>query len=292
MEEKRKADESKIIHVPSWGNSGFIVYGNIKLPQMKSKILEFNSQLADGKMDATELKTFERLCVNIGDSANYHAAPFSEDERKLVVKLLQWPTDKIFPILDAVRQLMCHSAGIKALGSDQKVQERLFEHAKGGATQLNLVLKILSNWVAKRDRASSERDNPPKIPSDVSTFLVEALDRMAEAAASDDDKVLNAYIMFTHNLICWYGRLKIPESEFYAMVASGILGMFEKEQKEEVLFHALLTLGSMALASASAKDMIKETFGDQVQALIKKTLSLQNKKMVEIGQDCKRVFGF
>jgi hypothetical protein len=84
---------------------GFQLYGSIKVPAMKSKVLEFNTALTESKvrvhlylicqplcflqnefaMNESDLKTFERLCVNLGDSANYHAAPFSQAEHNVLV---------------------------------------------------------------------------------------------------------------------------------------------------------------------------------------------------------------
>lgn len=66
-------------------------------------------------LDAGDLKAFERLCVNLGDVAGYHSAPFTSDEAKVMLKLLQWPSERVLPVLDAFRSLMCHGAAVKVL---------------------------------------------------------------------------------------------------------------------------------------------------------------------------------
>jgi hypothetical protein len=109
-----------------------------------------------------ELKTFRLLFENIRDLTQYHSAPFTAGEQTVVKKLLQWPTEHILPIMDAVRVLMMHNVANQALGSDESVQNLLLPHVKAGKamgkeTHQILMFKIVSNWVAKRQRSPTER---------------------------------------------------------------------------------------------------------------------------------------
>jgi hypothetical protein len=169
---------------------------------MQAAILKSSGELKEAKNENalvdTDMPSFERLMVNLTDATNYHAAPFSDGETKVVLKLLQWPTDKILPVLDCVRVLMCHNAAVSTLATNTTVQRAIFAHSTAGPTHTSLVLKILTNWVAKRRRDPCERNSPPSIPKDVATFLMESLDAMADCSTSEQENVVLSYIMFLH----------------------------------------------------------------------------------------------
>lgn len=109
-----------------------------------------------------ELKSLRALLDSIRDVTQYHAAPFTAAELGVLRKMLQWPSEHVLAIMDAVRVLMMHAAANEALGNDALVLQQLFKQtkegkAKGKDTYQILMLKIVSNWVSKRQRSVGER---------------------------------------------------------------------------------------------------------------------------------------
>jgi hypothetical protein len=105
-----------------------------------------------------DLKSLRALFDNVRDTTSYHSASFTAGEVAVIKRMLQWPTEHILPVLDCVRVLMMHAAANAALGSDEVIHTRIFQHVRDGkATHQILLLKTVSNWVAKRQRTVYER---------------------------------------------------------------------------------------------------------------------------------------
>lgn len=186
-----------------------------------------------------ELKSLRVLLENIRTVSLYHSASFTASEHAIVVKLLQWPTEQILAVMDAVRVLMMHGAANQTLGDDERVHTHLLQHAKAGRdsgkdTHQILLFKILSNWVAKRQRSPAERSeaarrthigvcasernpkltfacsplglclcsyDPPSAPKAVVDHLARAIEGLSSAAASQTENVALAFVMLLHKSV-------------------------------------------------------------------------------------------
>lgn len=131
---------------------------------------------------------------------------------------------------------------------------------------------------------------PPSVPPSVVDYLVRVLDACASSAASETETIALAYVMLTHNIICWYGRLRIAESELYPLIASGICELLNHKRNSKIQFYALLTLGSMAYASNWARDILKETFTGSFTAYLSEATRSDNLALKQVAQDCKILF--
>lgn len=108
------------------------------------------------------MKHLNQLFVSLKDVPSYHSAEFSAGELRVLKRLLEWPTEHSLAVLDATRVLMMHAAANAAIGEDAAVQEALLTHVREGKksgkdTYQILMLKIVGNWIAKRQRHASER---------------------------------------------------------------------------------------------------------------------------------------
>ena len=83
-----------------------LFYDAVKVDGPKKKILEFNT--ASAFMDAKELKVFDALCLTLENKDNYYKTKINDYMSELLDKLIQLPTDKVFPCLDLYRIFLCH----------------------------------------------------------------------------------------------------------------------------------------------------------------------------------------
>lgn len=243
--------------VPSWTSGSFELYSQANLPAMEKKIRETNAALAEQhhphSITGEQLKALNMLFDSIRDPTQYHVAPFTPAEVAVVQHLMQWPVEHILPILDCLRVLMVHAGANAALGGDEQVHNRMFDAVKAGGkdTHKVLALKIVSNWVAKRTRSPSERYDQPAVAAPVIAYLVRALNELGDAASTTNENLALAFVMLLHNIVCWFGRLKIAESELYPLCTLSCLELMGHKRSSKIQFYALLTVGSIVSPHAA-----------------------------------------
>ena len=198
-----------VLHqVPSWSSGSFETYAQANIQAMEKKITETNSLLASqghasAITNSEELKNFRALFDTIRDVTSYHSSPFSASELTVFRKFLHWPTEHILPIMDAFRVLMMHHQANQSMGGDEQLHQLLFDHVKAGKaagkdTHQILMLKIVANWIAKRQRASSERSEPASVPEPVLNYIKRTLNELSDAAQSENENLALAYVMLLH----------------------------------------------------------------------------------------------
>ncbi len=92
------------------------------------------------------------------------------------------------------------------------------------------------------------RSDPASVPQSVLDFLVRSLQSLSDSASSEVENVALAYVMLLHNVVCWFGRLKIKQSELYPLIAAGIVELLSHQRNSKIQFYALLTMGSIVRA--------------------------------------------
>lgn len=94
-----------------------IYYDQVKLDGCRKKILEFNAEL--NVLEGQELIYFETLIKVLSNPQNYHNSEVSPQQLKVIDKLLTYPLDKVFPVLDLYRCYLLHPTSYEAFaGSD------------------------------------------------------------------------------------------------------------------------------------------------------------------------------
>jgi len=240
-------------------------------------------------LSASQLKTLDSILATAADMASFHVSPFSAGDLEVIRTLLRWPSDSVVAVLDLVRILMLHSAATNLLGSDQGVRDLLLSHATS-ATNNFLVLRILTNWTAKRSRHQSERSKPAFIPEDIRQYIQSTLERLADSASSDNKSVVESYVFFVHNVVTWFCKLQVGDNDVYAMIASGLVEVLSKPQSDKVTFYASLSLGSLGYGHAESKDMIADTFADALAKMIEAALASTNDAIRQVGEDLRKLF--
>ena len=285
--------------VPSWTTGSFETYTGANHQAMETKLIQTNATLVQSKipngLTGDELKTFRVFLENLKDTMSYHSAGFTVAEIAVVKKMLQWPTEHILAVMDAMRVLMLHLAANAALGGDEQVHTYLLNHVKasratGKDTHQILMLKIVSNWIAKRQRSQGERSESSSVPKDVVQYISSVLETLASAASSESENLATAYVMLLHNIVLWLGRIKLHESELYPQIASGVCDLLNHKRSQKIQFYALLTLGSIAYASTSARDLLRSTFAAPFISAIGEMAKSDNAALQQVAHDCQILY--
>merc|ERR1712173_500873 len=155
-----------------------------------------------------------------------------------------------------------------------------------------MVSRLLSNYLAKRKRSDSER-NENQYPPEILEFLQEALSLMSAAATNKKSSVHTAYIMLAHNTMIWFGRFKVEESDVYLIIISAMFEMMtELELNDKILYYCMSLIGTCAWASDAAKQNIVEIFDtQQLKDIITKAKhSASSAACREVGNDLWNLF--
>jgi phospholipase A-2-activating protein len=64
---------------------------------IQSKILQFNEQAGDLAMNEKELSDLSTIIKTLGETSRYHASSFNDSQYLLLLKLLKWPENLVFP---------------------------------------------------------------------------------------------------------------------------------------------------------------------------------------------------
>jgi WD40 repeat protein len=304
---KRKEEEAKqrerqaLRQLPAWVTGDNKIYSECKAEAMKAALLKFNADAAARPETAAlalreeQLPALHKLMATVADTRTFHSSSLSAPEVDVLERMLQWRGAASLPVLDCFRVLMCHQDAVKKVGLEPRFQRLLLERLRddSSAPRLSLVLKAVSNLVAKRIRSASERKEQPSVPPEFERFVAEALDALAGGASHENENVVSAYVMLAHNIVHWLGRVGVRESELYMVLATGLVEVLEHadRHREETFFYALLSLASIAVASPSARADLMQAFGDVVMAAAGRAAQSKAPALVELSEDVTRTLG-
>mmetsp|Transcript_19560 Transcript_19560/g.27448 ORF Transcript_19560/g.27448 Transcript_19560/m.27448 type:complete len:763 (+) Transcript_19560:22-2310(+) len=289
------AEATALRHVPSWKTGGYEIVSSFKSGPFQKKVAELNTELqaagSPAALSPPDLASLASLVALLDDKQRYHASRVSQAHVDVVKKLTQWPSDKLLPVLDVLRVLMCHPHGVEVLGAH--ATPVMLQSAQHGSTHCNLVLKGLANWVASRPKAAGERAKPPEIPTDILAFVTNSLDGLAGALGEQQPAgVHSAYVTLAYNLVVWLSKTGYPRSDLYFSISAGLTqALSAGKLPEKAVFFALLTLGTIGWSQAEARDTIKDSFSDVLAGAVRQAKRSSNPALQEVGEDVVRVFG-
>jgi phospholipase A-2-activating protein len=129
IQEPEKEQRTEVKHLPM---IFYAKYDSVNVDNPQKKILEFNNTLKeDAKYKAFALASFEEISFNgllntLKNESNYHLNKIDESKYELLSnKLLKWPMDQIFPVIDVVRMLLMHPSTQAFFGTYDKGAEFL-----------------------------------------------------------------------------------------------------------------------------------------------------------------------
>lgn len=295
---KQKEYEAKqqvvLKQIPSWLSGGMEIYASCNLQAMKQRIQQTNSEFGSDPLalqTAADLQGMEQLFQTLADQTTFHVANFSAAEATSLKKLLLWPSDKVLPVLDCLRVLMVHANANKTLGSDSEIQSHIFQHLSTDVHKI-LVLKLLSNWIAKRARSAAERNSPPSLPQDVEQFILQILQQVSQIPVTENENLATAFVMLMHNLIAWLGRLQLDIPQVYSKVIVSLLTLLGTKRNSKIHFYALLAIGSIAFIHPRSKEQLKLEFQDQLVKSVELGEASDNLALREVSADVRKLCGW
>lgn len=218
------------------------------LEKMKKKILEF------GKLAESEVLTLETLLGTLEATNRFHSSKISDSELKVVVDMLDWEKDQVFPALDLARLIALHpdasSASRAAYWSNlvAKVIDIMNSGCEGPAIPM-LGLRVFSNAI-KGDSGSCGA-----VISQMGGVLTVA----SKYSGSGNKNVRLSLSTLLYNL-AHYVKLK-PDTEMapgFIPLVTEILS--SRVYEGEAIFRTLVATGTFVLTNPAAKDAAKAAF--------------------------------
>ena len=298
---RREADEAEaaaLKQVPGWLRGGAEVYATMNAKGMRDKLTEGNTALQS--LSAADVKTLNTLIDELSIAQTLHAVEWSRDRTRVLVKLLQWPSEWSAAVLDCVRVAMVSSGGVEALGEDEEVHRLLRQQVeRGKEVHLLLYIKTLCNYVAKRKRSKAERATPPSVDAAVITRLLIALTTiqtaLRAAAGGGSDKVWEGYVLLCHNVVSWLGRMGVDGggvSDVYdSVVGSVVAGLSSAGRSSKVEYYGLLSIGSIVYAVRRMRDVVTGKYGKNLKTIVERARGNDNPALREVAADVERLYG-
>ncbi|EGG22116.1 hypothetical protein DFA_02006 [Cavenderia fasciculata] len=130
-----------------------------------TKLREFNPQQQQDnlKLDEDEINQVKSIFATIKETSRYHASSFSDNQYRIISKLLKWSNQngQLIPILDLLRTMVMHPSAAKKFDSMiQNNQLNLFENLMNHSIEISklpfslpnltsqgLIIKILVNLI-------------------------------------------------------------------------------------------------------------------------------------------------
>eukprot|EP00826_Nyctotherus_ovalis_P045440 TRINITY_DN5034_c0_g2_i2.p1 TRINITY_DN5034_c0_g2~~TRINITY_DN5034_c0_g2_i2.p1 ORF type:complete len:575 (+),score=171.27 TRINITY_DN5034_c0_g2_i2:380-2104(+) len=129
VQQPSKEERTEVKHLPM---TFFARYDSVNVDNPQKKILEFNEKLKeDAKLKPFTLASFEETSLNgllttLKNTGNYHLSKIDESRFELLsTKLLKWPLEQVFPVIDVVRMLLMHPGAQAFFGTYDKGAEFL-----------------------------------------------------------------------------------------------------------------------------------------------------------------------
>jgi len=234
-----------------------VLYRTGQMEGITKKLHQFNAEiLANPKqkhlgLGREELGLLDKMLTTIKDTSAYNTSIFLDSEYRLVSRLLLWPTDKLFPVLDVVRLLILHPRAAEYYGGEgaTTLLPKLLElHEGWGSTPLlpniMILLKVAVNMFAY----------PPleKLADKYALLIME----IAASCTSNPDHRIRSEVA---NLMLNFSSLlssapSLTESKVAAIAI--IKKMLTEEKDVEAIYALLVALGTLAYGNRDTTDFV------------------------------------
>jgi len=262
--------------------------------KMKAKILEFNESLLldESAFDVkSNEEVFEELMLIIEQKGKFHSSKISHSITAMVLKLLNWPTKHILPILDMCRVLCLHADFCAKTAVTKEFRQLILNHLESDdKTHLHdmITCRMIANYLAKRPRSDKERHG--HYEPELGEFISEVVDSVSEIASSEKQSLRTAYVFLCLNVILWVAKLKIDSSSLFLVMASGLCEVLAYPNKDAVIYYSISILGTMGFVLPEAKLQIKEAYEDTIRAAIEKAKQSAKAQTQRVAFECSKVF--
>lgn len=261
---------------------------------MKEKILELNASLLleDSAYDVkSKEEVFDELMQIIANKGQFHSSKLSYGVTDMVLKLLNWPTKHILPVLDMCRVLCLHSDFCAKIAGTKEFRQLILQHLESDdKTPLHdmITCRMIANYLAKRPRTEQERKG--YYEPELGEFISEVVDSVSDIASSEKAALRTAYVFLCLNVILWVAKLKVDASILFLGMASGLCEVLGYANKDAVMYYAMSILGTMGFVLPEAKMQIKEAYEDTIKAAVEKVQQSASAQTKQVARECSKVY--
>mmetsp|Transcript_30033 Transcript_30033/g.48525 ORF Transcript_30033/g.48525 Transcript_30033/m.48525 type:complete len:755 (+) Transcript_30033:13-2277(+) len=247
-----KKEKSPYKHFPK---EGPVLFEAANFPGIVKKLQEFNTQLAGAPetaplaLSAAEWKQVERVMDIVKNTSFYHSSKLADSDFLLFIKLLRWPTDKMFPVLDLLRLTILHPSAAKYYAPRVTARDPslslVFQAASPSSTLAAnrlLAVRFLCNMFGSVQLREAALQLRPEI-----------LDSVVDLSNSDNANIRMAFSTVLLNYAVSF-RDMAPSEEASMQLLVALSELLSRDKDVEVLFRALVALGTLIYKhSANAK---------------------------------------
>ena len=266
------APASGLRHVPK---TGYFLYDTVPPENLRKKILEFWAEVDGGVADA-DARVLDELLAVVREVSRYHVAKLGAPACALLERLLRWPREKLFPIIDIVRMLVLIDDGAAHFADAggrllRSVVSSAFAPETPEPTKL-VALRLLCNCFKHRGLLQSAAPHFAEIMNGLSS--------LAESGRKNVRLAL-ANLMMNMSVFCADGAREAHHCETQcASLAVEILKHAQAEDAEAA-FRALVSVGTLVLRFPEVKQLMQAM---EVKALVAK-YATSGGKLAEAASD-------
>lgn len=243
----------------------YLRFDQANLKQILDKLTSFNNQVAE------EFKLSESELTKVSKLGESNSSDFTPESIDLLKKLLNWPKEFIFPVLDILRLALRNNTANTALCCDKLTFGYLKDNLQSDSPIANQILsfRALCNMVghkAGENLIIIQRDYLSEVIGNCSNLSNKSLQIAVVTLA------LNMCVVFHKN----------NDVESQSIILLNLLSILPEITDPEALFRALVTLGTILtqsrdLGSCVEKSLIEKYFlnnSDKVRQCSKCVLAL------------------
>lgn len=244
-------------HIPHSVMTSFDGYDGVKI---LAKLKEFNSQIEDDSARATE--------EELTKSVDLMAAKNTQDVSCLT-KLMKWPKEKLFPVLDVIR-LAIRNENFCLLMEGSVLMDYLIQRLNTTAANQLMIIRALSNMLLH------------ELGKNLVNFKLNDICNMISAITQGTGNLQNALASFFLNQSIV--QMEMKSDDACVILAIGAVRISEWINDPEAIFRLYQALGNLVTFNSQAVFSIIKA-ADNLKSSLKKNQSAPLQKLVEISTE-------
>jgi len=199
-------------------------------------------------MEGNEMNTFNEMIDILSDTSKYNISKFSDQQIKLLFdKLINWPVELRFPILDLLRMVVTHPDGARRLNSNSNLLTLIIQSgfAQPSSSNQMLALRFIANMFTFDFFVATLKSN-----------IQPVLQLVIECVKMENKNIRIA----ASTIILNYASVLLTQKDFDKLQLISIISeILKAEQEEEVIYRTLVALGTLCFDDRFALQLV-DTF--------------------------------
>jgi hypothetical protein len=264
---KPAAKKPQSSHIPQ---TKTILLDSSNLDVVFAKIQQFNQELGQNEdtkhvaLDANDIAQLKSVVDTLKDSASVNKSINSAALDTIDKTLQNWPINKIFPVLDVTRLMLTNDSGNNQLcqrspfGGKKNIFEFVLQLQSSLSANQLLMLRFLCNAIGAENSKQA-----------LKSYLNEAIDALVVVAKSEQKAIKVNLATCLINFVVAMKDLSSPNSKEEQKLYELCVSLVSKEKEVEVLFRALVSLGTLLTERKNKNKSLFEADKQRVSTLLK-----------------------